>query len=84
VTVRVGPLPDRTGFYVADDGVGIPPEKREEVFEYGYTSSTDGTGFGLAIVTDLAAVHGWSVALTESAAGGARFEFGVPEPGISD
>ncbi|WP_372912407.1 PAS domain-containing protein [Salinigranum sp.] len=84
VTVRVGPLSDRTGFYVADDGVGIPPEKREEVFEYGYTSSADGTGFGLAIVTDLAAVHGWSVDLTESAAGGARFEFGVPESGIHD
>jgi PAS domain S-box-containing protein len=84
VTVRVGPLSDRAGFYVADDGVGIPPEKREEVFEYGYTSSADGTGFGLAIVTDLAAVHGWSVDLTESVAGGARFEFGVPESGIND
>ncbi|WP_318566937.1 PAS domain-containing protein [Salinigranum marinum] len=75
VSVTVEPLTDRQGFYVADDGPGIPPEKREEVFEYGYTSSPDGTGFGLAIVTDLAGAHGWSVDLAKSASGGVRFEF---------
>jgi signal transduction histidine kinase len=75
VSVTVEPLTDRQGFYVADDGPGIPPEKREEVFEYGYTSSPDGTGFGLAIVTDLAGAHGWLVDLAKSASGGVRFEF---------
>ncbi|MDS0283267.1 ATP-binding protein [Haloarcula onubensis] len=72
VTVTVGPTAD--GFYVADDGPGIPPEKRERVFEQGY-SDGDGTGFGLAIVETIAQAHGWSVAVTESRAGGARFEF---------
>jgi PAS domain S-box-containing protein len=75
VSVSVGQLTDTAGFYVADDGDGIPPEKRDSVFEYGYTSSTEGTGFGLSIVTDLADAHGWSVDLTESASGGACFEF---------
>ena len=75
VTVTLGPLTDRAGFYVADDGPGIPPEQREDVFEYGYTSCTDGTGFGLSIVADLADAHGWAVDLTESASDGVRFEF---------
>lgn len=72
VTVTVGPTAD--GFYVADDGDGIPPDERERVLEQGY-SNGDGTGFGLAIVETLAQAHGWSVAVTESRAGGARFEF---------
>ncbi|WP_158057650.1 PAS domain S-box protein [Halorussus halophilus] len=73
VTVTVGPLDDG-GFYVADDGPGIAPDEREQVFDHGYTTATDGTGFGLAIVSDIAEAHGWSVALTESEKGGARFE----------
>jgi len=73
VTVTVGTLDD--GFFVADDGPGIPPEEREDVFERGYTTTNGGTGFGLAIVADIAAAHGWSVELTESGDDGARFEF---------
>jgi len=61
--------------YVADDGTGIPEDDRESVFEYGYTTNEDGTGFGLAIVEEIADAHGWTVSLTESDAGGARFEF---------
>ncbi|WP_244605607.1 PAS domain S-box protein [Halorussus marinus] len=77
-TVRVGHHDD--GFYVEDDGPGIPPDKREEVFEYGYTSGS-GTGIGLAVVRDIAEVHGWDVAATEGTDGGARFEIrGVTRP----
>ncbi|WP_435062216.1 sensor histidine kinase [Halobaculum sp. EA56] len=65
---------ERDGFYVADDGPGIPPERREEVFERGETTADDGTGFGLAIVSEIASAHGWRVRATESADGGARFE----------
>ncbi|SEW24405.1 hybrid sensor histidine kinase/response regulator [Halobacterium jilantaiense] len=75
VTVRVGELDDRRGFYVADDGPGIRETNREDVFEMGYTTTTSGTGFGLAIVATTAENHGWDVTLTESADGGARFEF---------
>ena len=71
--VFVGPLSD--GFYVADDGTGIEPGERESVFEPGHTTADDGTGFGLAIVERVAEAHGWSVSVTESRAGGARFEF---------
>ncbi|MEE6209150.1 ATP-binding protein [Salarchaeum sp. III] len=73
VTVTVGALTD--GFYVADDGPGIPEQARERVFETGYSSSDTGTGLGLNIARSIAEAHGWEVELTESASGGARFEF---------
>ncbi|WP_435065707.1 ATP-binding protein [Halobaculum sp. EA56] len=73
VHVVVEPIPG--GFAVADDGPGIPPEDREEAFEHGFSTREDGTGFGLSIVRTIAEAHGWSVSLTESESGGARFEF---------
>lgn len=62
------------GFYVADDGPGIPPGERETVFEPGYTTDEDGTGFGLAIVERIVEAHDWSISIAESRAGGARFD----------
>jgi signal transduction histidine kinase len=78
VTVTVGGLDDG-GFYVADDGPGIPEADRDDVFEQGYTTSADGTGFGLAIVRRVADAHGWKISVGESEAGGARFEFRTGE-----
>jgi len=73
VTITVGEIEDE-GFYVEDDGPGIPEDKREQVFESGYTSREDGTGFGLAIVEDVAEAHDWEITVTDSEDGGARFE----------
>ncbi|MFC6939346.1 PAS domain S-box protein [Salinirubellus sp. GCM10025818] len=72
VTVTVGDLDD--GFYVADDGPGIPPEKRDAVFEVGYSTNREGTGFGLAIAREVADAQGWEIDVTASEAGGARFD----------
>ncbi|WP_252699296.1 PAS domain S-box protein [Natronosalvus vescus] len=72
VTVTVGVT--ETGFYVADNGPGIPPEERSSVLESGYTTHPEGTGFGLAIVTEVAEAHGWDVMIAESEQGGARFD----------
>ncbi|SFL10466.1 His Kinase A (phospho-acceptor) domain-containing protein [Halogranum rubrum] len=74
VSVRVGVLPGNNGFYVEDDGPGIPPDERQSVFDYGYTTG-GGTGLGLTIVRVVAEAHGWEVHVTDSTADGARFEF---------
>lgn len=75
VTVRVGDLDVEEGFYVADDGPGIPEDEREEAFEAGYTTADNGTGFGLNIVWKIAESHGWNVEIHGSEVGGARFVF---------
>lgn len=72
VTVRVGELAD--GFYVEDDGPGIPSGERERIFEAGHSTGEDSTGFGLSIVKEIVEAHGWQISATEGAAGGARFE----------
>ena len=72
VAVTIGPLQD--GFYVADDGTGIPDSKRDRIFESGYTTESDGTGLGLSIIKQVADAHGWDVSVTTSEQGGAQFE----------
>lgn len=74
VDVRVGPLSEGRGFFIEDDGPGIPPGKRPHVFDYGYTTSGEGTGFGLAIVREVVEAHGWEIVAREATTGGARFE----------
>jgi PAS domain S-box-containing protein len=76
VTVTVGLLDDRPGFFVADDGPGIPEGVRDSVFDNGVTTDPEGTGFGLAIADRIATAHGWTVELGDDE-GGARFEFAI-------
>ena len=72
VTVTVGDLP--YGFYIEDDGAGIPEADRDEIFEAGHTTSESGTGFGLSIVEEIAEAHDWEIRITTGSEGGARFE----------
>ncbi|SDY56233.1 PAS domain S-box protein [Halobellus clavatus] len=72
VTITVGDFDG--GFFIGDNGVGISESKRDRVLEAGYSTSEDGTGFGLGIVKRIAKAHGWEVDVTESESGGARIE----------
>jgi signal transduction histidine kinase len=74
-TVTVGTLDDDSGFYVADDGPGVADDHRDDLFDAGHSTDPDGTGFGLYIVSQVAAAHDWEATVTESEDGGARFEF---------
>lgn len=73
VTVTVGDLDD--GFYIEDNRSGIPNDKRNIVFDVGYSTMTDGTGFGLSIVKQVADAHGWNIRVTDRSDGGTRFGF---------
>jgi signal transduction histidine kinase len=77
-TVEVGTC--REGFYVEDDGPGIPPQSRESVFERGVSGHDDGTGYGLAIVAAIATAHEWDVEVRSGECpdgGGAQFVFTI-------
>ena len=72
VTITIGELDD--GFYVEDDGPGIPENERSDAFDAGHSTNKSGTGFGLSIVKQVADAHGWDIRVTEGSDGGARFE----------
>jgi len=71
VTVTIGTTAD--GFYVADDGAGVPEDRREKIFDMEYTTSHQGTGLGLYIVSRIVEGHGWEITVSKSVDGGARF-----------
>ncbi|EMA60617.1 ATP-binding protein [Halorubrum kocurii] len=82
LTVRVGNAAFRgddgvakNGFFIEDDGRGLPEGKRDRVFESGFTTQENGTGLGLAITKRIADAHGWEVRALAGDSGGARFEF---------
>ncbi|EMA71595.1 PAS domain S-box protein [Halorubrum distributum] len=62
------------GFYVEDDGTGLPDDA-DRVFDSGFTTEESGTGLGLAISERIAEAHGWTAHALAGADGGARFEF---------
>ena len=72
VTVTVGELED--GFYIEDDGPGVPEAERDDVFRAGYSTSAEGIGFGLSIIERIVDEHGWAIRVTDGSEGGARFE----------
>ena len=61
--------------YVADSGLGIPPEHREKIFEPFFSTKDDGTGFGLALAQQAVEEHEGTLRLeqAETAARGAVF-----------
>jgi signal transduction histidine kinase len=65
---------------VEDDGPGLEPSMREQVLLRGVRGdeTAPGWGLGLAIVRDLAALYGGSIALDNSKAGGLRATLRLP------
>ncbi len=69
---------------VDDDGIGIPPGKRNRIFEPftrldpSRSRDSGGVGLGLAIVKKVVEKHNGSVTVSESPTGGARFEVTLP------
>lgn len=71
-------------FYVADTGIGIPPEKQDVVFErfaqvhQGKRLNIGGTGLGLSIVKGLVGILGGKITLESELGKGSTFSFTIP------
>jgi two-component system osmolarity sensor histidine kinase EnvZ len=70
---------------ITDDGPGIPPDKREDVFkpfvrlDEARTQDSGGTGgLGLAIALDIARSHGGDITLADAPTGGLRAIIHIP------
>jgi PAS domain S-box-containing protein len=72
VAIRIGTTDG--GFFIEDDGPGIPEDERDEVFTPGYSTKRTGSGVGLASVREIVMAMDWEIRVTEGSEGGARFE----------
>ncbi|MFC1639950.1 sensor histidine kinase [Gemmatimonadota bacterium] len=78
ITVRTEFRSPELWIAVQDNGNGIPPEDRAEVFRPFYTTKSHGTGLGLSISSQLAERHGGSLRYEETPGGGATFVLALP------
>jgi signal transduction histidine kinase len=69
---------------IADHGPGIPPEKRQRVFEPYYTEKLEGTGLGLSIVKQAVDHHRGTIRVVDTPGGGATFQVSFPGPVTSE
>jgi PAS domain S-box-containing protein len=63
---------------VSDTGVGLPPEKAEQIFDAFFTTKTHGTGMGLRISRSIVESHGGRLWAANNSPRGARFAFTLP------
>ncbi len=74
---------DRVTVTIEDNGTGIPDDKKEVIFNDGYTTDKErGTGLGLFLTKTLLDIYGATIEVGDSDLGGARFD--VELKGLSD
>jgi signal transduction histidine kinase len=78
VTVSLRRQDEQIEVRIHDSGPGVPPEKRDLIFQPYFTDKGDGTGLGLAIVRQTIEQHGGTIALTETDGEGATFLIRFP------
>ena len=65
--------PSEAWLEVRDNGPGVPPERRTEIFKPYFTTQKRGTGLGLAVVQQIVLAHGWEIESLANAPKGALF-----------
>ena len=75
---------DKVCLSILDEGPGVARADRESIFEPYVSHKQDGTGLGLAMVRSIVEEHGGSITVSDSPAGGARFDIDLPTPEESE
>ncbi len=67
---------------IADNGPGVAPEHRSEIFKPYFTTNQKGTGLGLAVVQQIVLAHGWEIECLNNQPSGATFRITHIKPVI--
>jgi signal transduction histidine kinase len=65
---------------IRDNGPGVPPEQRQEIFKPYFTTHQKGTGLGLAVVQQIVLAHGWEIECLANEPKGAVFRISHLKP----
>lgn len=87
VVLTITDMPDRVVFSVKDDGIGIVPEARKEIFQSFFRTSrgqakSKGDGIGLSFVQTLVELHGGEMHLESEVNKGSTFSFYIPKAAV--
>ena len=64
--------------YVSDNGLGIPVELREKMFEPFVSTKTEGSGLGLAAAREIVRQHGGEIRIDSAEGRGTKVSVGLP------
>ncbi len=78
VALRCIALDSSIDFLVSDNGPGIPPQQREDVFLPFFTTKSGGSGIGLPLARQIAMAHGGGLTAEENPGGGTVFRLSLP------
>ena len=73
IQIVAGKLNNEGFLEIRDNGPGVPPEHRKEVFKPYFTTQQKGTGLGLAVVQQIMLAHGWEIECLPNETRGAIF-----------
>jgi PAS domain S-box-containing protein len=68
---------------VSDSGVGLDPEKTDQIFNAFFTTKPEGIGMGLAICRSIVETHDGRICASQNIPYGAEFQFTLPTSGAS-
>jgi signal transduction histidine kinase len=81
IAIAVVPQDGHVAIEVVDDGPGMPPKARANLFQpFTGSARRGGTGLGLAIAREIMRAHGGDIALVDSGAQGTIFRLSLPAP----
>ncbi len=84
VSTRFDPVLQIVRLEVADDGVGLAPEQRRQIFEPYFSTKRHGTGLGLSIVSRIVADHNGYIRVYGNQPRGTRFVIELPARAVHD
>jgi PAS domain S-box-containing protein len=79
IDLRCTPAEDGLVIVIEDDGIGIPLDEKQKIFDKGYGKNT---GFGLFLAREILSITGITIFETGKHGNGARFEISVPKAGF--
>lgn len=84
VRISTGLNEHRVVVRIDDNGVGVPPELRDRLFEPFVTGKASGTGLGLAVAARIVKAHLGSIEISDRAGGGTRFSVYLPRSKVKE
>ena len=81
IVLRLSVVDDKVEYSVEDNGIGVPPEESEHIFEefVQLDEFYEGTGIGLTVARSIARRLGGDIVLDTAYSPGARFVFSLPK-----